>query len=87
MSLKPIISAVNVVLTTDGLFLTLGKIMPPLRDGGLLVDELLLAVGNIDCGILAMVVGAVIAATITGVVGVVDVLVPAVDAVDTVVVL
>lgn len=33
------ISVENVVLTTDGLFLTLGKIIPPFRDGDLVELE------------------------------------------------
>lgn len=30
-------SVVNVVLTTDGLFFTLGNIIPPLRENGFIV--------------------------------------------------
>lgn len=36
----------NVELTTDGLFLTLGKIMPPFREINLLPAEL--TVGDVD---------------------------------------
>lgn len=41
-SLSLITSVVNVELTTDGLFLTLGKIMPPLRDNGFVAFALAL---------------------------------------------
>lgn len=46
-SLKLRISVANVELTTDGLFLTLGNIMPPLRDANLdVVFDVLLTFGG-----------------------------------------
>lgn len=45
ISFKVIISVANVVLITDGLFLTLGKMTPPLRDIGFVGDD---DVGDVD---------------------------------------
>lgn len=39
MSLKLNVSVANVEFANDGLFLTLGKIIPPFRDTGFVVDE------------------------------------------------
>lgn len=52
-SLKPSKSVENVELTTDGLFLTLGKMMPPLRDNGFVVLALTLVGMAFDWMVLA----------------------------------
>lgn len=49
-SLKLRMSVVNVELPTDGLFFTLGKMMPPFRDAGLFEVTLKTLVGIVfDC--------------------------------------
>lgn len=72
ISLKLRISVANVELTTDGLFLTLGKMTPPFRETVGFDDVLALAFtfgGNVLYGTVVVIVGPVVVAAVDDVGG------------------